>query len=79
MTNELSPAMADLLDNYDGDAGTDGDPEDFDVVDPDELDTSAFYCAKCPDCGNAMTMRVGDDDPLCPQGCGRMTDRYEEA
>lgn len=76
MSDQIKPAMKALLDNYDdGPETTNG----FDVVDPNEFDTSEFYCAKCPECGNAMTMRVGDDDPECPQGCGLMTDRYEEA
>ena len=47
-------------------------PAMYDLLD----NLSRYETAKCPDCGNAMTIERGDADPECPQGCGPMTDRY---
>lgn len=55
-----------------GDDGGDG-PGPFD---PNDISLDSFETAKCPECGNAMTISKGSDDPECPQGCGLMTDRY---
>jgi len=49
------------------------DPAMYDLLD----NLSKYETAKCPDCGNAMTIKRGDDDPECPQNCGPMTERYD--